>query len=66
MRTRIQLEVNDPFIQVGHNVYILAHQLARHSLLLAEALRREEQDDAISYYKEHTAQIEVPLSNLHI
>ena len=58
-RAQLILEVNNPFIQVGHNVYILAHQLARYNPLVATALKQQETDDAIVYYKEHTAQIEV-------
>jgi len=52
-------------IDVGHNVYILSYQLAKHNKELAEALKMEETDDAIpvdpalEYYSKHTAQIEV-------
>lgn len=58
-RAQLILEVNNPFIQVGHNVYILAHQLSRYNPQVAAALKQQETDDAIVYYKEHTAQIEV-------
>ena len=48
---------------VGHNIYILAHQLARHNRELAEMLRPEAEDakgtQALEYYAKHTAQIEV-------
>nr|XP_039253543.1 inositol 1,4,5-trisphosphate receptor type 1-like isoform X2 [Styela clava] len=47
---------------VGHNIYILAHQLARHNKQLAEALRPESTPsgtEALRYYQEHTAQIEI-------
>uniref|UniRef100_A0A3Q3J9U7 Inositol 1,4,5-trisphosphate receptor n=1 Tax=Monopterus albus TaxID=43700 RepID=A0A3Q3J9U7_MONAL len=57
---------------VGHNIYILAHQLARHNKILQQSLRPEsglglgsdedpdnEEDDALHYYANHTAQIEI-------
>lgn len=50
---------------VGHNVYILAYQLAKHNKELAEILKVEETEEATSdnpaleYYSKHTAQIEV-------
>ena len=48
---------------VGHNIYILAHQLARHNRELAEMLKPEVEDEkgsrALEYYAKHTAQIEV-------
>ena len=44
---------------MGHNVYILAYQLARHSSEVANALKQYANDDAICYYKDHTAQVEV-------
>ncbi|XP_055789827.1 inositol 1,4,5-trisphosphate receptor type 2-like isoform X1 [Salvelinus fontinalis] len=54
---------------VGHNIYILAHQLARHSKFLQQSLRPPaaglllnddtEGDDALGYYANHTAQIEI-------
>ena len=47
---------------VGHNIYILAHQLAKHNRELAQALRPDQSlsgSEALEYYKEHTAQIEV-------
>lgn len=52
--------------EVGHNIYILAHQLARHndelsSLLNPDNGKNEATRTALKYYREHTAQIEVPL-----
>ncbi|XP_038857354.1 inositol 1,4,5-trisphosphate receptor type 2 [Salvelinus namaycush] len=54
---------------VGHNIYILAHQLARHSKFLQQSLRppatglllshKIEGEDALGYYANHTAQIEI-------
>ncbi|CAB1322999.1 unnamed protein product, partial [Coregonus sp. 'balchen'] len=54
---------------VGHNIYILAHQLARHSKFLQQSLRPPaaglllnddtEGDAALGYYANHTAQIEI-------
>uniref|UniRef100_A0A665X723 Inositol 1,4,5-trisphosphate receptor n=1 Tax=Echeneis naucrates TaxID=173247 RepID=A0A665X723_ECHNA len=57
---------------VGHNIYILAHQLARHNKILQQSLRPgsglgqgsgvdpdSEKDDALHYYANHTAQIEI-------
>ncbi|XP_040201538.1 inositol 1,4,5-trisphosphate receptor type 2 isoform X3 [Rana temporaria] len=48
---------------VGHNIYILAHQLARHSKLLQQMLRPGNDpdggDEALKYYANHTAQIEI-------
>nr|XP_033807855.1 inositol 1,4,5-trisphosphate receptor type 2 isoform X1 [Geotrypetes seraphini] len=48
---------------VGHNIYILAHQLARHNKNLQQMLRpgsdSEEGDEAVKYYANHTAQIEI-------
>ena len=47
---------------VGHNIYILAHQLAKHNRDLAQALRSNQSPtgtEALQYYKKHTAQIEV-------
>ncbi|XP_060931821.1 inositol 1,4,5-trisphosphate receptor type 2 isoform X2 [Limanda limanda] len=57
---------------VGHNIYILAHQLARHNKILQQSLRPgsvlgqvsvvdsdSEEDDALHYYANHTAQIEI-------
>ncbi|TKS73284.1 Inositol 1,4,5-trisphosphate receptor type 2 IP3 receptor isoform 2 [Collichthys lucidus] len=53
---------------VGHNIYILAHQLARHSKILQQSLKPgsvsgfdpdHEKDDALHYYANHTAQIEI-------
>ncbi|KAM3870670.1 inositol 1,4,5-trisphosphate-gated calcium channel ITPR2-like [Diretmus argenteus] len=57
---------------VGHNIYILAHQLARHIKILQQSLRPgaglalgagldpdHDGDDALHYYANHTAQIEI-------
>ncbi|KAK2842102.1 hypothetical protein Q5P01_012302 [Channa striata] len=55
---------------VGHNIYILAHQLARHNKILQQSLRPgsvlgsgvdpdNEGDDSLGYYANHTAQIEI-------
>ncbi|KAM4554156.1 inositol 1,4,5-trisphosphate-gated calcium channel ITPR2 [Fundulus diaphanus] len=51
---------------VGHNIYILALQLARHNKVLQQCLRPslastldEVNDAALSYYAKHTAQIEI-------
>ncbi|XP_061085026.1 inositol 1,4,5-trisphosphate receptor type 2 [Conger conger] len=49
---------------VGHNIYILAHQLARHNKLLQQSLRPglypdAEGEEALRYYANHTAQIEI-------
>ncbi|XP_072241681.1 inositol 1,4,5-trisphosphate-gated calcium channel ITPR2 isoform X3 [Leuresthes tenuis] len=58
--------VGDPIKprDVGHNIYILAHQLARHNKILQQSLRPgsgldKEKDDALHYYGKHTAQIEI-------
>ncbi|RCN44778.1 transporter, cation channel family protein [Ancylostoma caninum] len=51
--------------EVGHNIYILAHQLSRHSSELAEYLNPDDEKkssktrNALSFYKKHTAQIEI-------
>ncbi|CAN0066404.1 unnamed protein product, partial [Lampetra planeri] len=50
---------------VGHNIYILAHQLARHNKELHQMLKpgvggpADDGDEALEYYARHTAQIEV-------
>ncbi|CAH2278455.1 inositol 1,4,5-trisphosphate receptor type 2 isoform X1 [Pelobates cultripes] len=48
---------------VGHNIYILAHQLARHYKILQQMLKPgndpEGGDEALNYYANHTAQIEI-------
>jgi len=53
-------------LQVGHNIYILCHQLAQHNKELAVMLKPSEQNNAdpkinkaLEYYASHTAQIEV-------
>ncbi|XP_038054419.1 inositol 1,4,5-trisphosphate receptor isoform X2 [Patiria miniata] len=50
--------------EVGHNIYILAHQLAHHNKELASLLKptgpnSEYTDRALEYYFKHTAQIEI-------
>ena len=56
--------------EVGHNIYILAHQLAQHNMELAEILKtKQSSDEALMYYAKHTAQIEVGIgatSNYYI
>lgn len=52
--------------EVGHNIYILCHQLAQHNRDLAALLKPHESPDcktaqALQYYASHTAQIEVSL-----
>ena len=64
----MQSSIVDPK-EVGHNVYILAHQLARHNeeladLLNADKVKDEKVRDALTFYKEHTAQIEVSYISL--
>ncbi|XP_075754910.1 inositol 1,4,5-trisphosphate-gated calcium channel ITPR2 isoform X1 [Pelodiscus sinensis] len=49
---------------VGHNIYILAHQLARHNKTLQQMLKPGSDpddggDEALKYYANHTAQIEI-------
>ncbi|XP_063330316.1 inositol 1,4,5-trisphosphate receptor type 1 isoform X2 [Pelmatolapia mariae] len=48
---------------VGHNIYILAHQLARHnkelSMMLKPGVSSGEGDEALEFYAKHTAQIEI-------
>lgn len=51
---------------MGHNIYILCHQLAQHNKELAAILKPSEQNTtdpkinkALQYYASHTAQIEV-------
>ncbi|CAL1674782.1 unnamed protein product [Lasius platythorax] len=52
--------------EVGHNIYILCHQLAQHNKELAVILKPSEQNNAdpkinkaLQYYASHTAQIEI-------
>ncbi|KAM7308325.1 inositol 1,4,5-trisphosphate receptor type 1 isoform X2 [Ixodes scapularis] len=50
--------------EVGHNIYILCHQLAQHNRDLAALLKPHESPDcktaqALQYYASHTAQIEI-------
>lgn len=56
--------------EVGHNIYILAHQLAKQSPELKELLKisninDEKARNAVEYYIQHTAEIEVGLSVYH-
>ncbi|XP_023661364.1 inositol 1,4,5-trisphosphate-gated calcium channel ITPR1 isoform X1 [Paramormyrops kingsleyae] len=48
---------------VGHNIYILAHQLARHNRELQAMLKpgapSGDGDEALQFYAKHTAQIEI-------
>ncbi|XP_072571396.1 inositol 1,4,5-trisphosphate-gated calcium channel ITPR1 isoform X1 [Paramormyrops kingsleyae] len=48
---------------VGHNIYILAHQLARHNKELQAILKPSgnygDGDEALEFYAKHTAQIEI-------
>uniref|UniRef100_A0A146L7A0 Inositol 1,4,5-trisphosphate receptor n=1 Tax=Lygus hesperus TaxID=30085 RepID=A0A146L7A0_LYGHE len=51
--------------EVGHNIYILCHQLAQHNKDLAELLKPSDinidpkVNQALEYYASHTAQIEI-------
>jgi inositol 1,4,5-triphosphate receptor type 1 len=53
------------FCQVGHNIYILCHQLAQHNKELAALLKPSDSNSdpkmnqALKYYATHTSQIEV-------
>lgn len=58
--------------QVGHNIYILCHQLAQHNKELASMLKPSENsaadpktNKALQYYASHTAQIEVSLIDIN-
>jgi len=49
--------------KVGHNIFILAHQLGRHNeelawLLCPENGQDEQEKKALAFYRQHTAQIE--------
>lgn len=46
--------------EVGHNLYILAHKLAKFNKELSVLLKSKE-SEALSYYAAHTAQIEVKI-----
>lgn len=53
-------------VQVGHNIYILCHQLAQHNkelkaLLKPSAVSDPKVKEALHHYNTHTAQIEVRL-----
>lgn len=66
---RVYLQFQETYrefiIKVGHNIYILAHQLARHSAELSswmdpeDATKDARMREALLYYQKHTAQIEV-------
>ncbi|CAB3242639.1 unnamed protein product [Arctia plantaginis] len=48
--------------EVGHNIYILCHQLSAHNKELAALVRSSPEGtnaDALRYYRTHTAQIEI-------
>uniref|UniRef100_UPI00358E2778 inositol 1,4,5-trisphosphate-gated calcium channel ITPR1-like n=1 Tax=Myxine glutinosa TaxID=7769 RepID=UPI00358E2778 len=45
--------------EVGHNIYILAHQLSQHNNELLHIIRGESEDDPLEYYAANTAQIEI-------
>ncbi|XP_064633177.1 inositol 1,4,5-trisphosphate receptor-like isoform X3 [Lineus longissimus] len=45
--------------EVGHNIYILSHQLAQHNKDLAWLLKDQATEPALEYYAGHTAQIEI-------
>ena len=53
--------------EVGHNIYILCHQLSRHNKELANLLKQystnpsknNKKFEALNYYASHTAQIEI-------
>ncbi|XP_059489597.1 inositol 1,4,5-trisphosphate receptor isoform X6 [Neocloeon triangulifer] len=55
--------------EVGHNIYILCHQLAQHNKELAAMLKPSEINSdpkinlALTYYASHTAQIEIVRSD---
>uniref|UniRef100_A0A8C7FLB2 Inositol 1,4,5-trisphosphate receptor n=1 Tax=Oncorhynchus kisutch TaxID=8019 RepID=A0A8C7FLB2_ONCKI len=64
MRPKELVEPEEPHAasprNVGHNIYILAHQLARHNKELQAMLKiYGEGDDALEFYAKHTAQIEI-------
>lgn len=58
--------------EVGHNIYILCHQLAKHNKELSILLKNTEltldskMNQALLYYATHTAQIEVSMHRLDI
>ncbi|XP_069940179.1 inositol 1,4,5-trisphosphate receptor isoform X5 [Cherax quadricarinatus] len=52
--------------EVGHNIYILCHQLAKHHKELEELLSKsgnEKHSKALTHYRENTAQIEIVRSD---
>lgn len=70
IRSQVPTSMNlvDPK-EVGHNIYILCHQLAQHNKELADLLKNpirgpdllisNKMMEALNYYQSHTAQIEV-------
>jgi len=44
---------------VGHSLYLLCHQLAQHDKVVMGELEQNQYGDAIQYYSDRTAQIEV-------
>ncbi|KAG7278868.1 hypothetical protein CRUP_036382 [Coryphaenoides rupestris] len=63
-RVRRRTTTPPPPKNVGHNIYILAHQLARHKKELSIMLKpgggaSGEGDEALEFYAKHTAQIEI-------
>lgn len=54
-----ELEERISPLEVGHNIYILAYKLSEHKEELKEKLDSQASSDAIKFYSEHTAQIEV-------
>ena len=56
--------------KVGHNIFILAHQLGRHNeelawLLCPENGQDEQEKKALAFYRQHTAQIEALFIHVH-
>ncbi|XP_066945080.1 inositol 1,4,5-trisphosphate receptor isoform X5 [Macrobrachium rosenbergii] len=52
--------------EVGHNIYLLCHQLAKHNKELEEMLcksNNEKLSQALSHYRDNTAQIEIVRSD---
>ena len=52
---------------VGHNLYMLSHKLAKFNKDFASKLKqtsKEDENGALTYYAAHTAQIEVFISYL--
>ena len=51
-------------LDVGHNIYILAYKLSEHKAELKKNLDNVATVDAIKYFADHTAQIEVSTSDI--